>query len=41
MESESLDSVPNLKKLKGYKTAYRIRMENLELDFFAKTTQSN
>ena len=32
--SESLNSIPNTKKLKGHKTAYRIRVGDYRLGFF-------
>jgi mRNA-degrading endonuclease RelE of RelBE toxin-antitoxin system len=35
MESaESLDKIPNLKKLKGHKSAYRVRVGDYRLGFF-------
>ena len=32
-QAASLDIVPNIKKLKGYKTAYRIRMGEYRIGF--------
>ena len=32
--SESFNSIPNTKKLKGHKTAYRIRVGDYRLGFF-------
>jgi len=35
MEStDSLDKIPNLKKLKGHKSAYRVRLGDYRLGFF-------
>ena len=33
MNAKSLQDIPNLKKLKGYKTAYRIRKGNYRIGF--------
>ncbi|MCZ2222041.1 MAG: hypothetical protein LC122_00205 [Chitinophagales bacterium] len=32
--ADSLDSIPNTKKLKGFKTAYRTRVGDYRLGFF-------
>ena len=32
--ADSLDAIPNTKKLKGYKTAYRTRVGDYRLGFF-------
>ena len=32
--SDDLNSIPNLKKLKGHKTAYRIRLGDYRVGFF-------
>ena len=33
-DSDSLDNIPNTKKLKGHKTAYRTRVGDYRLGFF-------
>ena len=33
-ETDSLDKIPNTKKLKGHKTAYRTRLGDYRLGFF-------
>ena len=33
-ETDSLDKIPNTKKLKGHKTAYRTRVSDYRLGFF-------
>lgn len=39
MESiDSLDEIPNIKKLKGHKSAYRIRIGDYRLGFFFENT---
>ncbi|MCK9401671.1 MAG: hypothetical protein M0Q51_17010 [Bacteroidales bacterium] len=32
--SDSLDNIPNIKKLKGHPTAYRIRIQNYRVGIF-------
>lgn len=36
-QAASIDAVPNVKKLKGYKTAYRIRMGEYRIGFLLQT----
>jgi mRNA interferase RelE/StbE len=37
---ESLASIPNLKKLTGHRSAYRVRLGNYRVGFFTRTTRS-
>jgi mRNA-degrading endonuclease RelE of RelBE toxin-antitoxin system len=37
---ENLNNIPNLKKLVGHKSAYRVRIADYRVGFFTKTTKS-
>jgi len=37
-ETDSLDKIPNTKKLKGHRTAYRTRVGDYRLGFFFENT---